>query len=348
MFSKEAKILIIGGGFAGARVTQDLAKAGFNHVTLVDKKAYFEVTYATLRSLAQPDLGKRSRLPYEDFINGTFHQGDVTTLTHNAALLADGSKLVFDMAVIASGSSYSTFPIAKSQNAMQLAQRETELTHARQQLNDVKTILIVGGGIVGVELAGEIADHFPEKTVTLVHGSDRLLPELKPKASQLADKQLSALGVKIRYNTRLSPNDDLYQNADLVYHCVGVTPNTSMMKAHFNDQLDQNGRIKVDAQFRVEGTQHLFALGDCANIPEGKLGYLADKQASALAKNMIALASQKTPKHYKANPMVSLVPVGRHQGFVQLPFAVTTLKLMVNMKQKDMFIQKEWKNLNAN
>ncbi len=181
----------------------------------------------------------------------------------------------------------------------------------------------------------------------LAQGSDRLVEQLKPKASILAEKQLKSLGVKILYNTRLSPDDSTYQSADIVYMCVGLSSNTAMMWTNFSGTLDESGRIKVDAQFRVEGSDNMYALGDCANVAEGKLGYLADMQAAALAKNIIALANGKSAKDYKLNPMMSLVPVGRKQGFVQLPFAVTPLGFMVNMKQKDMFISKTFKTLES-
>lgn len=341
----DSKILVIGGGFAGARVTQDLAKAGFKHITLIDKKDYFEVTYSTMRALAQPALGNHSRHAYADFIKGEFIQGVVAELAPSAAQLADGSSLDFDIAVLATGSSYPTFPIGKSQTAMTLSDRNTEVSEAHEQLVGAQNVLIIGGGIVGVELAGEIADHFPAKSVTLAHSANRLLQELKPKASNIADKKLKGLGVNVRYNTRITENDEAYKQADLVYNCVGLKPNTALMDTHFSSTLDEQSRVKVDSQFRVEGTENIFALGDCANIPEGKLGYLADQQAGTLAKNIVAMANGKAAKNYKANPMMALVPVGRKQGLVQLPFAVTTLGFMVNMKQKDMFISKVYKAL---
>ena len=339
------KVLVIGGGFAGARVTQDLSNAGFKHITLIDKKDYFEVTYATLRAIAEPELGTRSRLKYTDFIKGEFYQGIVEEVSKSSAKLIDGKQIDFDIAVLATGSSYKTLPIAKSQNAMTLNEREAEVLNANSQLVNAKNVLIIGGGIVGVELAGEIAEHYPEKSVTLAHADDRLVEELKPKASRLAEEMLSVQGVKIKYNTLVDENDELYQSADLVYTCVGLKPNTSLMTKNFSNQLDQNGRLKVDGKFRVEGCDNIFALGDCANVPEGKLGYLADQQAGALAKNIIAMSKGKLGKEYKPNPMMSLVPVGRKKGFIQLPFAVTTLKFMVNMKQKDMFISKVYKAL---
>ena len=104
--TKNKCVLIIGGGFAGARVAQDLAKAGFTDVTLIDRKDYFEVTYSTLRTLAEPSMGERARMRYADFVESGFQQGEVTELADRRATLADGTEKSFDIVVVATGSSY--------------------------------------------------------------------------------------------------------------------------------------------------------------------------------------------------------------------------------------------------
>ncbi len=344
--SEQAKVVIIGGGFAGARVAQDLSKLGVGDVTLIDRKDYFEVTYAMLRGLAgSDDLAKRARLRYADFFKGTFVQAEVSSLAENAVTLADGTSVPFDYAVVASGSSYRTFPAAKSRDAVTLEAREQEFTSARAELAQSKNVLVVGGGAVGVELAGEIADHHPDKSVTLAERGSRLLGELTPKAGATAKRQLETLGVRVLLDTMLSAEDEQLKQADLVYQCVGLVPNTDIMQANYVSALDATGRIKVDATLRMTGTQNIFAIGDCADVPEGKMGYTADKQGAAAAKNVAAAINGKKLKSYRAGPMMALVPTGRKSGLVQLPFTVTTLGLMVNMKQKDMFISRQFGNL---
>ena len=110
------------------------------------------------------------------------------------------------------------------------------------------------------------------------------------------------------------------------------------MKANFAPALDPAGRIAVDDRFRVAGTDNLYAIGGCAGIPPVKFGYIAVAPAALLARNIAAEAAGKSAKAYKAQTVMSLVPAGRRQGVAQLPLAVTTLGLLVNMKQKDMFI----------
>lgn len=342
---KNKNILILGGGFAGARMAQELTKSGFSNVTLVDRKDYFEVTYSTLRTLAEPKMGERARLKYSDFINSEFRQGNVTELAEHSVKLNDGTELNFDIAVVATGSSYRSFPVAKSADAISIEDRAREMAAEHQRLAAAQNVLILGGGAVGVELAGEIADHSPEKAVTIAEAGDRLLGTLKPKASRIAERQLSSLGVNILTNTRLSPEDPEYREADIVYMCVGLVPNTELMQAKYASKLDLSGRVIVDDQLRMVGSENIYAIGDCANIPTVKFGYVADAQGLLLARNFAALAGGKPTKPYKPQAVMSLVPIGREQGLIQLPFGVQTWRFMVNMKQKDMFISRQFGGL---
>jgi NADH dehydrogenase FAD-containing subunit len=342
----KSRVVIIGGGFAGARVAQDLVKSGFSNVTLVDRKDYFEVTYAMLRSLPELDLGRQARRAYRDVLRCDFRLGEVTELKDSEAVFADGTNIQFDIAVVATGSSYPTFSIAKSAHAWTLREREEEFERERERLKAATSVLIVGGGPVGVELAGEIADHFPEMKVTLAEGGSRLLPEFKEKAGTIAEKKLGDLGVNVVCGKILSPEDGEYRSADIVYTCVGPKANTGFMRAHFSDKLDLVGRIIVDNTMRVIGAQNIFALGDCSSLAGAKLGFLADMQGALLAKNITANERGRPMKPYKPLPMMALVPIGRDQGVAQMPLiGVTTMSLLVGMKQKDMFIAKQFGNL---
>lgn len=342
---KDKNILILGGGFAGARMAQELHKSGFSNVTLVDRKDYFEVTYSTLRTLAEPEMGERARMKYSDFINARFRQGHVVELADRSATLGDGTELAFDIAVVATGSSYRSFPVAKSVDAVSIGDREIEMAAEHDRLVAAQKVLILGGGAVGVELAGEIADHYPDKSVTVAEAGERLLGTLKPKASVIAAAQLKALGVTVLTGTRLSPEDAAYRDADIVYMCVGLVPNTELMKRNFDTRLDPSGRITVDDHLRMAGQDNIYAIGDCASMPMVKFGYVADAQAVLLAKNFVAMADGKPAKPYKPQSVMSLVPMGRKQGLIQLPFGVKTWRFMVNMKQKDMFISRQFSGL---
>lgn len=77
-------------------------------------------------------------------------------------------------------------------------------------LPKAKTILIAGGGAVGVETAGEIAYNYGGKDMTILSGGTRLLPRLKNTGiAKSAEKHLKSLNVKIVHNIKVSPSTKL-------------------------------------------------------------------------------------------------------------------------------------------
>ncbi|MCG7530295.1 FAD-dependent oxidoreductase [Psychrobium sp. MM17-31] len=349
--NQTTQVLIIGGGFAGVSTAQALANKGIDTL-LVDKKDYFEVTFATLRNIAAPHKTNNSpRKTYQSFLKGNFIQAAVTYLDTNSAQLDNGTTITFDKVVIASGTRYPTLSAAKSNNALAIEQRNQEMLSYHQKLQQANSILIIGGGIVGVELAGEIADSMPNKKVTLAHNSDALLDGFKPKAQQKALSQLQDLGVNVLLSRRIEQQGEQYIDnqtqqeidTDFVLSAVGVVPNNDFLKANLPYILNEQGFVKVDANLQVTGRDNFYALGDIADVGEAKLGYLAQQQGDYLAKVILKSFSNKSHKPYKRNPLMALIPTGQRSGVVQLPFMVTTWNGLVNIKQKDLFVSKMYK-----
>jgi NADH dehydrogenase FAD-containing subunit len=347
----ETDVLIIGGGFAGVGTAQDLAKNGIKS-TLVDKKDYFEVTFANLRNLTDPSKNKnRARKYYKDFLKSDFIQTSVNSLNNQEAELSNGDLVRFKRAIIASGTRYPSMSVAKSNHALTLNQRNQEFVEQHENLKNADSVLVIGGGVVGVELAGEIASAFPDKKVTLSHSGSALLDGFKQKAQIKAQQQLMKQGVSIEFNRRYQEQNDYYidlksgqkSHADLTFEAVGAVPNNAFLKPYLTDILNAKGLVKVDEKFTVKGHTNLYALGDIADVAEAKLGYLAHQQGAHLAKIITADMAGKKAKAYKTNPLMALIPTGQSSGVMQLPFAVTTLNFMINIKQKDLFINKIYK-----
>lgn len=348
----KTQVLVIGGGFAGVTISQRLEAKGIKTL-LVDRKNYFEVTYAVLRDVAAPKVNDgQARQFYEQILAGEFIQDSVETLTEREAILASGNKVEFEQVVIASGSRYPSLPLAKSEQARTMEQRKAELQKYNRKLAQASNVLIIGGGVVGVELAGEIAYAMPELDVTLAHNKSVLLEGYKKKAQIKALQQLTSLGVNVEFDSGYQPQDDgVYQDKnsnksikpDVVFTATGTKPNNEFLLEHFSHILNPKGLVKVDANLAVVGQNKFYALGDIADVGEGKLGYLASNQAEYLAKAIIEDRAGKKVKAYKRNPFMSLVPTGQKTGIVQLPFMVTSWSALVGMKQKDLFISKTFK-----
>lgn len=347
------QVLIIGGGFAGAVVSQSLTKQGVKSI-LVDRKDYFEVTFSTLRNAANPQAtGNRARKKYRDFIKGAFVQANVECLAKDKAQLSDDRMISFEKVVIASGSRYPGLALAKSSEATSIEERNQELLAINQQLKSAANVMVIGGGVVGVELAGELAAALPAVSITLAHNKAALLQGFKAKAQRKVFSQLVDLGVHIELNSEYKLEQGIYidqrsgdkAKADVVLVATGTQPNNDFLQPLMSHILNEQGFVKVNQHLAVIGQANFYALGDIADVGEAKLGYLAQEQGHYLAKAIYHSLNNQKLKVYKRKPLMALIPTGTKTGVVQLPFAVTSCKALVNMKQKDLFIAKTYKGL---
>lgn len=347
------RIVIAGGGLAGstlAHLLQDHAD-----VTLVDSKDYFEIRWAALRGYVEPKLAEKIVIPHAQYLpKARVVVGTLAGASDRDVTLADGTVVLFDLLVITTGSQPDPSRTFKERIAG--IERENKLIRA------ARSVLIVGGGPVGVEMAGEIKTDFPDKTITIVHAGERLIEFLAPPASQKALKWLQAKGIGVMFGDRLdvehgvtslgpgsyTTRKGVKMDADYVFFATGSRPDSSWLKESFARALGPDDRLKVDGYFVVEGHPNVFALGDITDIKEAKQGYFAVAHAKMLAANLkktgfappAEATKAKGLKSYKAGPSIGIVSLGRAQGLAQLPFGTFTGFLPTKLKSKDLFVPK--------
>jgi NADH dehydrogenase len=210
---------------------------------------------------------------------------------------------------------------------------------ARQWLT---TFIIIGGGFSGVEVAGEINDflhasgkYYPsiasqDYKVILIHSGDHLLQEVAPRLGQIAAKKMRAAGIDVRLNTRVAKVDDQSVELDsgerlyggTVVCSIGTTPDSLV------DELDlpkQRGRITTLPDMSVADHSGIWALGDCAVVPnayDNKLcpptAQCAVRQARQLADNIFrSLRGQATrPCHYHS--LGQLSSIGHNKAVAEM------------------------------
>ena len=341
------RIVIIGGGVAGQTVSKGLGKGNADlEIILVEPREYFEVPFAELRALTDPaGFGKTIRKSYKEMLPGVkiIHDKAIA-IEKNSVSLAGGPTVPFDYLVLATGSSSRNWPFLKGSETG-ITERQKAFENEGAKLKTAGSIMIVGGGPIGVELAGEISSKWPEKELHLVQGADRLLDKLSEKMSVRSQKSLETMGVKVTTGIRLSQEGKDWKDqngksykADLVIQAVGIDLNTEWNSGAVNIPKSDIGAIKVGPDLRVEGSSNIFALGDINDVPETKLGAFAGMQAKLTVKNLLKLAKDQTAslKVYKPHSPVGMVTIGREKGAVQLPFGHP--HFMIALKQKDMFV----------
>ncbi|SEG87410.1 NADH dehydrogenase, FAD-containing subunit [Actinacidiphila yanglinensis] len=326
-------VAVVGGGYGGAALAR-LLDADFD-VLLVDPKDAFVHTVAALRGLVDEEWSQRIYFGFDGLLRRGRHVRDrAVVVDERGVTTAGGTRLDADYVVLATGSSY-PYP-AKPETDDSAAARERH-AETRSALAAAERVLILGAGPVGLELAGEITERWPERQVVLVDPADdvlagRYLPELRSALRE----QLVSRGVEFVLGSALASEPPVPSGvhapftvhtlagtrvqADLWFRCYGVSPLSGMLGGALAAARRPDGHVEVDAYLRVAGLPNVFAIGDVTAVPEPKRSKAAAEHASVVADNIAALAGGRPPaRTYRPGGEGVLVPLGSTGGASQVP-----------------------------
>lgn len=230
-----------------------------------------------------------------------------------------GSKqLTFDYLVAATGTRLA------SPGSMPTYEKATSVDYLRkhnQGIKQSKSVILIGGGAVGVQMACDLKELYPEKEVTLVHSREHIMPVYHEKLSDLIKERFQELGVHFIGGSRVSIppggypiggtgepievklQDGRTLTADFVVQATGQTPNTQWLKdlpASSTDSIlnPKNGfiRVKPTLQFADPAYPHMYAVGDVADSGAHKAARPGMGQGIVAAKNIVAMVEGKEPR----------------------------------------------------
>lgn len=204
------------------------------------------------------------------------------------------------------------------------------------------TFVVAGGGFAGVETIASINDFLRDALpfypnlkeemlrIVLVHPGEFILPELGGKLGRYADKKVRARGVEIFSKSKVAAvrpceielnNGEKIVSSTLVW-TAGTSPNPILDLVACPKE---RGRIKVNAHLEVEGCDGLWALGDCALVPDPATGDYcpptaqhASREGKVLAHNIIASINGKPKKPFKFKTLGLLAAIGRRTGVARI------------------------------
>src|SRR3989344_2372833 len=182
--------------------------------------------------------------------------------------------------------------------------------------------LVIGGGLVGIELAAEIACKFPKKEIILVHASSELIERNPQKARNYAKRLLEDKGVNIIFNERVAVRDGIYKTKkysfkpDIAFLCVGIMPNYEHLAPHCSISLDEKNSLCVNKYLQVQNHKNVFAAGDITNIKEEKTAQSAEKQAEVVVKNICRLDKGRELKEYQTAQKPMVISLGKWNGIL--------------------------------
>ena len=215
------------------------------------------------------------------------------------------------------------------------------------------TFVIAGGGFSGAELAGALNDFargmladYPglcadDLRVIVVHSRERILPELSETLAAYALERMQTRGVTFRLNARVTdarrggvtiqtkgkddkePADsEEIETATLVW-TAGSAP-SPVLKA-LPVEHDKRGAVVTDATMAVKGRTDVWALGDCASVPDARTGkpcpgtaQFAVRQAPHLARNLHAVLHGRMAKGFHFDALGTLCVVGHQTACAEI------------------------------
>ena len=361
------RIVILGGGFGGVYTARHLERL-FKHrsdieIVLVSRDNFllmtpllFEVFSGTLE-LSHCSFPVRAFLRTTRFVEAAVEGIDLERRVVQLNAAGESGELAYDQLVLALGARTNRAMIPGSEHAFtfktladaillrnyvierfERADVEIDPQRKRRQL----TFVIIGGGLVGVELFGEMTD-FVERVIFLykhlshdevrfflLQGADRIMPEIDPKlagygANVLAERR----GTEIRANARVRaiepgkvhlPEETI--EADTIILAAGTVPN--QVVAGLPIEKDNRGHIMVEGSMRCRSHPDVWALGDCASVPAPNgssypsLAQHALREAKVLARNIYSALQGRAPQPFVYRTLGMMGSLGHSKGFGEL------------------------------
>jgi NADH:ubiquinone reductase (H+-translocating) len=350
--------LILGGGFAGSYVARFLGRDGATIVSPENFMLFTPLLPEAASGTLEPRhtvVPLRQMCPHADLLLGRAvgldpEHGHVRVQTED-----DLFPVAYRQLVVALGSVSRTLPIpGLAEHALgfrdladaihlrnHVLRRLEAAAHAPTEVRRRRelTFVFVGAGYAGVEALAELSDlvrdalrYYPtlrdeQHRWVLVDKAPTILPEIPTRLGAYAAVQLARRGVEIKVGTtleRLEPHAAVLSGGERILTSTVVW--TTGIRAHpllaeLGLPLDEKGRVRVDAELRVEGRENIWALGDCARIvnastpgqPDPPTSQHALRQARRLAKNLGG-----EPQPYSYRMLGQVATLGRHKGIADI------------------------------
>jgi NADH dehydrogenase len=365
------RILILGGGFAGAYTALHLEKRLANErdveIMLVSRENFVlftpmlhEVAGAdvSVTDIVQPlrKMLRRTHVAIAD-VEAIDLANKQVRIRHSG--LARSFDLTYDQLVLALGAVtnfYRTPGLAEHAlsmktlgdailvrnrviDALELADNQADETERKTTL----TVVIAGAGFAGIETAGAVNDFLREAMkfypnlkenmprVVVADPGDHILPELGVSLGRYAQERLARRGVEVRLKIKVAGYDGKEVALDdgtkiatrMLIWTAGTTPPPLLSTLPC---AKQRGRIVANDCLQVSDWSGVWALGDCALVPDalnpGKFypptAQHAIRQAAVLANNIVAAMRGQVPQPFKFKIIGLLATIGRRHGVAEI------------------------------
>lgn len=344
--------LVLGGGFAGSYVARQLGKSGATIVNPTNFMLYTPLLPEAAAGSVEPrhvTVPLRTMCPHADLVLGSVTALDAERRVVQVESEAGDIEIAYADLVVALGA-VARMPdlpglrehalgLKDLVDAIRLRNhvlRQIELADAVPESAGRRlTFVLAGAGFAGVEAVAELNELVSDALTRhprlegvqprwlLVEGGTRILRQTPEKLAAFAAKRLGGRGVEILTETMLTSvdkngvtlSDGRRIESETVVWTAGVTANPLLAKLGL--PLDKYGRVPVDETLRVVGSSRIWALGDCAAVPNEATPGETDpatcqhalRQARRLAGNL-----RGTPRAYRYRTRGQMATLGSRHG----------------------------------
>lgn len=261
--------------------------------TLSARNTYSDKSIAIIKTDKQNSIIEEILTSVSSFNNMlTVFNDDIDSKEQNVLNLKSGKKVEYEKLVLATGSRAIEPPVDGIQKSgvMLINKDPEQIRRVKHQALEAESIVIYGGGYIGVELCDELVR--AGKQVTLIEKSKRLMPSsFDSEISSRAKEIIENLGGKVILNSKIKTimgidsitglklSDDQIIDCDFLMICCGSRPNVELAEK-LGIIFDRDRGILVDEYFRTSD-KNIYAVGECA----AKFDFFASDLSNVLMHN---------------------------------------------------------------
>lgn len=327
-------LVVVGGSYVGTNVARQLAERFHDRfrVLLIEKNSHFHHLFAFPRfAVTNEARTEKAFIPYMPGTFATAPAGAGTVIQAKVLGIESSSvsldrkvtldnqqvdRIPFDFLILATGTD------AAPPSRMPSSEKLGGVAYLRQHASTVaqrKQIVIIGGGAVGVQMATDLKDLYPEKSVTLVHSREQVMNRFASGLDGIVKQRCAELGVNLKLGSRVKIPAEGYPTdgsivqvecldgtsipADMVVVANGLKPQSEILKALSPESINTEGFVSVKRTLQISDSRFpsIFAIGDIAATGAAKAARPAAQQAELVVENIDHILKNEPLGEYDAS-----------------------------------------------
>jgi len=324
------RIVILGGGYGGLTVAQELLAGELPEntvIVLIDRMPHqgLKTEYYALVAGTVADVDLRVAFPSDPRLIVTFGEVIGVDPDSKQVQIAGQDPLEYEWLIVALGCTDKYHGIDGAELHSTSIQTFSAARRTYQQLNDVKPygqVTIVGGGLSGVEVASELREGRPDLNIRILDRGPSILSAFPSRLQGYVSSWFLEHGVEMRGHVSLEKleNGVLYDAndpqpiiTDVTVWTAGIQPVEIVQQMDL--PKDNQGRLIINEYHQLPDYNDIYIVGDCSSLPFSPSGQAAEAQGKQVAMVLQAIWNDKTPRLPKIKLKGVLGSLGKKAGF---------------------------------